>query len=118
MKNFREKRKADKEYSTKENKRIENLRKLKVAKINSTEKASYKEKTRIRTQISRQKFKDQLKESIAPSSNNCSPYQCSQSFGKTLSKSMRALPKSPTKRKVVVQSLANHVGDIFKNSSW
>ena len=44
LKNFREKRKADKEYSIKENKRIENLRKLKVAKMNSTEKASYNEK--------------------------------------------------------------------------
>ena len=83
--------------------------------MNSTEKASYKEKNRIQKQLSRQKIKDQLKESIASSSSTCSPYQCSHTFGKAFSNSMRALPKSPTKRKVVVQGLANHNGDIFKN---
>ena len=83
--------------------------------MNSTEKASYKEKNRIRKQICGQKIKDQLKESIASISNNFCLYQCSQIYGKASSKSIRALPKSPTKRKVVVQSSANHVGDILEN---
>ena len=34
---------------------------------------------------------------------------------KSFTKSIRALTKSPTKCKVVVQGLANHVGDILKN---
>ena len=38
LKKFREKKKADKEYFTKEKKRIENLRKLRVAKMNNAEK--------------------------------------------------------------------------------
>ena len=44
-----------------------------------------------------------------------SPYRCPQTFGKALSKSIRALPTSPRKKVAVVEGLAKKVGITLAN---
>ena len=53
MRNFRDKRKCDAEYKRKKSKRIEQLRKRRVAKTSEDEKEEMKRRTRLRKRASR-----------------------------------------------------------------
>jgi len=118
VRDFRERKKNDKEYQMKESKRIEGIRKRRVnSEMTTTEKTAYREAAAERKRKSRALQQSRRGESVAASndtiatpSSSASPYVRPQSLGKAVRKAARSLPYSPRKQKLVVAGLAQYVG--------
>lgn len=107
MRNFRDKRKSDAEYKRKESKRIEELRKRRVAKMSEEEKEEMKRRNRWRKRASRNKKTDSSTEDPGTPYGS---YKCIQSYSKAVIKSIRSLPQSPNKKRAVFSGMAERIG--------
>jgi len=121
---FREKKKQEEGYQKSENERIEAIRKKRVAEMSESAIEEYrkaaaerKRKSRDRkllsTSISLNASASQQSADpnvpVTPTSST-SPYVRPQALGKAVRKSVRSLPYSPRKKRLVVAGLAKYVG--------
>lgn len=97
MKKIRSKRKDDAEYRRKESKRIEEIRKRRVARMSQDEKEEMKRRNRLRKRASRNKRTDSSTEEPG---NPYGSYKCIQSYGKAVKRSLLSLPQSPNKKEL------------------
>lgn len=127
VRKFREKKKQEAGYAEKESKRIESIRKRRVANMSESQKVAYRMAAAERKQSSRSRKSSSVSDSMnalpasqSPvetditktpvSSGSAHPYARPQSLGKAVRKSVRSLPYSPRKRRLVVAGLAKYVG--------
>lgn len=114
MRKFRNKRNGDAEYMRKESKRIEELRKRRVAKMSEEEKEEMKRRNRLRKRASRsKKVESSIEEpgtSIDQNQNQFGSYKCVQSYTKAVLKCVRSLPQSPNKKRIVFRGMAERIG--------
>lgn len=100
------KKKADPNYKQSESLRIEKLRKAKVSTMSLGEKCSHKAKVAERKRKSRAKTAAIESTSSSALTN---PYRTPQSLGKAVGRTVKSLPSSPSKKKVVAR-IATHLG--------
>lgn len=97
----RKKKMMDPSYQIAENQRLESQRKMKVKNMSERELKTYRANVTDRQRKYRAKKKQLQLEEIkkATSMVKKAPYKSPQSMGKAISKCLKSLPYSPTKKK-------------------
>ena len=125
VKNYRDRKKQlDPEFTKRENARIEEIRKRRVANMNAIKHDEYRRNARERQRRCRAKRKLLQQNQSSPSSSSASStplsslYSTKQSFGKAVMRVRRSLPKSPRKKRAVVLGMASEFGlDVREDST-
>ncbi|KAG1651824.1 hypothetical protein GQR58_026730 [Nymphon striatum] len=109
---YRMKKSSEDTFKNSESKRVEKIRKRRLENMNEEEQTEYKRKAAERKKKSREakKLSNNANDAKTPEPTAPVPYKRVQSLRKAINKSLRSLPYSPNKRKVVVAGLAKCVG--------